>query len=61
MIYMSMSSYLSAAGLRKLKLALLQQAVGANKRTNLERAGSLIREAASKGAKLISLPVSKAL
>ncbi len=44
----------------KFKVALIQLAVGASKPANLERAGSLIREAASNGAKLIALPVSPA-
>ncbi len=42
----------------KFKIALVQLAVGASKPANLERAGSLVREAASNGAKLIALPVS---
>ena len=45
-------------GLRKLKLALIQLSVGAQKSSNLERAGSLIRAAAKEGAKLVTLPVS---
>lgn len=54
------SLVLFAVGLRhKFKLALIQLAVGASKPANLERAGSLIREASSHGAKLIALPVSK--
>ena len=50
--------FLSAAVLRKFKVALIQLAVGTSKPTNLERAGSLVRKAASNGAKLITLPVS---
>lgn len=46
-------------GMRKFKLALIQLAVGASKPANLERAGSLVREAASNGAKLVALPVRK--
>lgn len=38
------------------RIALIQLAVGANKVENLKRASSLVKEAASKGAKLISLP-----
>ena len=45
----------------KFKLALIQLAVGASKTANLERAGSLIREAASKGAQLVALPVKSRL
>ncbi|CAD5121352.1 DgyrCDS9875 [Dimorphilus gyrociliatus] len=38
------------------RIALIQLAVGANKIENLTRAAKLVKEAASKGAKLISLP-----
>lgn len=50
--------HVAGAVMRKFKIALIQLAVGAEKRTNLERAGSLVREAASKGAKVVALPVS---
>ncbi len=48
----------AAGALRQMKLALIQLAVGAQKTTNLDRAGSLIRKAAGEGAKLVALPVS---
>ena len=51
-------TFLSAAVSRKFKVALIQLAVGTSKPTNLERVGSLVRKAASNGAKLITLPVS---
>ena len=38
------------------RLALIQLAVGSNKAQNLTRAATKVREAASKGAQLISLP-----
>lgn len=43
-------------GLRKFQLALIQLAVGTNKIANLTRAESLVREAAAKGANIVSLP-----
>ena len=52
-----MSSVVGGGALRTLKLALVQLAVGAQKSSNLERAGSLVRAAAKNGAKLVTLPV----
>ena len=37
---------------------MVQLAVGADKMANLKRAEGLVREAASKGAQVVSLPVS---
>ena len=48
-------------GLRKFRLAMVQLAVGADKMANLKRAEGLVREAASNGAQIVSLPVSVAL
>ena len=45
-------------GLRKFRLALIQLAVGADKAANLTRAEGMVREAAGKGAHIVSLPVS---
>ena len=42
----------------KLRIALIQLAVGADKLANLQRAAAKIKEAASNGAQLIALPVS---
>nr|CAB3264338.1 omega-amidase NIT2 [Phallusia mammillata] len=39
-----------------LRLALIQMAVGTNKTENVKKACKLVKEAASKGAKLIALP-----
>ena len=39
-------------------MALVQMAVGTNKADNIAKACKMIKEAASNGAKLISLPVS---
>jgi len=39
-----------------LRLALIQLSVGTNKAENVKRACSMVKEAASKGAKLIALP-----
>ena len=47
----------AAVGESTLKLALVQLEVGAQKSSNLERAGSLVRAAANNGAKLVTLPV----
>lgn len=41
---------------KAIKLALVQMAVGANKVENVKKACKMIREAASQGAKLVSLP-----
>ena len=42
----------------KFRLAMVQLAVGADKMANLKRAEGLVREAASNGAQVVSLPVS---
>ncbi|MCL4128345.1 UNVERIFIED_CONTAM: hypothetical protein GTU68_030824 [Idotea baltica] len=47
---------MSAIGKKKIQLALIQLAVGATKKDNLLRAAAKVKEAASKGAKLITLP-----
>ncbi len=44
-------------GLRKIRLALIQLAVGGDKAANLTRAEGLVREAAQNGANIVSLPV----
>ncbi len=53
--YCDIPSYI--IGLRKLRLALVQLAVGGDKAANLTRAEGLVREAAQNGANIISLPV----
>ena len=40
------------------KFSMIQLLVGADKAANLLRAGRLVREAASKGAQVVALPVS---
>ena len=40
------------------RFSMIQLLVGKDKASNLLRAGKLIREAASKGAQVIALPVS---
>lgn len=40
----------------EFRLALVQLAVGASKGENLRRAADFVREAASNGARLVSLP-----
>ena len=41
-----------------LKLALIQMSVSGNKADNVKRACSMVKKAASKGARLVALPVS---
>ena len=48
-----------AGGVTNFKLGMVQMAVGADKAANLVRAASLVKEAASNGAQVIALPVSR--
>lgn len=47
-----------AADLSKLKIALVQMAVGPDKAANLKKAVEFVREASKNGANIVSLPVS---
>ena len=43
---------------QKFCLAMIQMLVGADKEANLQKADKMVREAAEKGAQVVSLPVS---
>ena len=56
---MMMRRALSAmADVPKLKIALVQMAVGADKAANLRKAVQAVREASRNGANIVTLPVS---
>lgn len=42
---------------QRVRLALVQLAVGSDKATNLGRAAEKVREASQNGAKIVALPV----
>ena len=46
------------ADVSKLKIALVQMAVGADKAANLRKAVQAVREASKNGANIVTLPVS---
>ena len=46
------------AGLGRFRLGMVQMTVGADKASNLLRAGSLVKKAAMNGAQVVVLPVS---
>jgi predicted amidohydrolase len=43
---------------RKFRLALVQMLVSENKTLNLQKARSLVKEAAANGANIVALPVT---
>lgn len=56
MIYQLISIF-SINLLAVLRIALIQMSVGSNKFENVKKACKLVKEAASKGAELVALPV----
>lgn len=52
------TSRLTMADVSKLKIALVQMAVGADKVANLRKAVQAVREASENGANIVALPVS---
>jgi len=50
---------ITMADVSKLKIALVQMAVGADKAANLRKAVQAVREASKNGANIVTLPVSR--